>query len=84
MLKRLSKRKNEGVIVIEVAREIPRNEDGSIASPCLRLCKLDENKQCLACLRSLDEIMAWSKADEVYKVKVWRRISSLRIEPILS
>lgn len=56
--------------------EVPRNEDGSIASPCLRLCKLDENKTCVACLRSIDEIMAWSKADETYKLTVWRRLSS--------
>lgn len=54
---------------------IPRNEDGGIASPCLRLCKLDENKQCVACLRSIEEIMAWSKADEPYKARVWARIS---------
>lgn len=63
-------------IVMEVGRDIPLNEDGSIASPCVRLCKLDENKQCVACLRSIDEIMAWSKADEAFKVQVWNRITS--------
>ncbi len=63
-------------IETQVFAEIPRNEDGSIASPCLRLCKLDENKQCVACLRSIDEIMAWSKADDAYKLAVWGRLAA--------
>lgn len=66
----------------EVVCEIPRNDDGDIASPCLRMCKLDENKQCVACLRSIDEIMAWSKADEAYKAKVWRRIAVIKAEAV--
>ncbi len=60
--------------VPEVNVTIPHNDDGSIASPCLRLCQLDENKHCVACLRSIEEIMAWSKADDTYKIRVWRRI----------
>lgn len=64
-------------IKVEIVTEIPRNEDGSVASPCQRLCKLDENKMCVACLRSIDEIMAWSKSDDAYKLSVWRRLASL-------
>lgn len=61
----------------KIVHEVPRNEDGRIASPCLRLCKLDEKKRCVACLRTIDEIMAWSKADEAYKEAVWQRIAVL-------
>lgn len=57
---------------------IPRNEDGSVASPCLRLCKLDEQKFCIACHRHLDEIVAWGRADESYKKAVWQRLNRLQ------
>jgi predicted Fe-S protein YdhL (DUF1289 family) len=29
-------------------------------SPCLSICTLNENKVCMGCLRSLDEIKGWA------------------------
>ena len=29
-------------------------------SPCILICTLDENRQCLGCLRTLAEIRDWS------------------------
>ena len=35
-------------------------------SPCLGICTLDENSQCMGCLRTLEEIKGWAllKPDE--------------------
>jgi predicted Fe-S protein YdhL (DUF1289 family) len=33
------------------------------ASPCVRNCCLDGDDVCLGCGRSLDEILAWHRAD---------------------
>ncbi|WP_337842319.1 DUF1289 domain-containing protein [Rheinheimera sp.] len=35
-----------------------------LPSPCTRICCLDLQDICLGCGRSLDEIKAWSNADE--------------------
>ena len=33
-----------------------------VASPCIRLCTLDDQDVCLGCFRSMSEICAWSSA----------------------
>ena len=33
-----------------------------VASPCIRLCTLDDQDVCLGCFRSMAEICAWSRA----------------------
>jgi hypothetical protein len=33
-----------------------------------------ERRYCMGCLRSIDEIMNWSKADDDYKRGVWAEI----------
>lgn len=35
----------------------------TLASPCIRMCCLDDNDICLGCFRSLQEIIGWSDAD---------------------
>ena len=30
-------------------------------SPCLSICTLDENSQCMGCLRTLEEIKNWAR-----------------------
>ncbi|KQQ32754.1 Fe-S oxidoreductase [Duganella sp. Leaf126] len=50
-----------------------------VPSPCVSLCKMDAERQyCTGCLRTLDEIMAWSTADEAYKQAVWVAIGRRR------
>lgn len=34
-----------------------------IASPCIRICCLDDNDICLGCFRSLQEITQWTQVD---------------------
>lgn len=33
------------------------------ASPCIKICQLDDDAICIGCYRSAFEIGAWSKAD---------------------
>ena len=37
-----------------------------------------ERQYCMGCLRTIDEIMAWSKADDAYKQAVWVEIARRR------
>lgn len=43
-------------------------------SPCISMCKMGPDGLCQGCLRTLDEIVAWSKADDDYKRAVWQAI----------
>jgi len=46
------------------------------ASPCCGVCRLDEEgRLCLGCLRSLDEIAAWSGADAAAKRAILARVA---------
>lgn len=50
-----------------------------VPSPCVSLCKMDvERRYCMGCLRTIEEIMAWSKADDAYKQGVWQEIARRR------
>ncbi len=49
--------------------------EGSLPSPCINICRMDQaSGLCHGCLRNIDEIMAWSRADEDYKRAVWHQI----------
>ncbi len=41
-----------------------------VASPCIKLCKLDERSMCLGCARSLEEIAGWSQMNNAEKQSV--------------
>lgn len=52
-----------------------------VPSPCISICRMDEaSGWCSGCLRTLDEIAAWSTLDEPAKLAVWRRLSARRFE----
>ncbi len=51
-----------------LARDLP--------SPCTSVCRIDaDNGLCAGCLRTLDEIAAWSRMDDAGKRQVWRTIA---------
>ncbi len=55
----------------EVANIIP----SPVPSPCVSLCKMDmERRYCMGCLRTIEEIVAWSKADDDFKRAVWAEL----------
>ncbi|SFU45442.1 DUF1289 domain-containing protein [Pseudoduganella namucuonensis] len=46
-----------------------------VPSPCVSLCKMNrETGYCEGCLRSIDEIVAWGRADDDFKRAVWEAI----------
>ncbi len=48
-----------------------------VPSPCVGVCRMDAaTGWCEGCFRSLDEIAAWSRADEADKRSVWARVES--------
>lgn len=47
-----------------------------VPSPCINICRIDAaSGWCEGCLRSLDEIAAWSQLDDEAKRAVWQRIA---------
>jgi predicted Fe-S protein YdhL (DUF1289 family) len=50
------------------ARDVP--------SPCVSICRMDAaTGRCEGCLRTLDEIAAWSRMDDGQKQQVWALIA---------
>ena len=53
---------------------------GELPSPCISICRMvPATGFCEGCLRTIDEIAAWSRMDDARKRSVWRAIE-LRAE----
>jgi uncharacterized protein len=49
------------------------------ASPCINLCRMDdEDRYCLGCFRTLDEIALWSDLNTEEKELVWQALDNRR------
>ena len=56
-----------------------------IPSPCVGVCRLDlATGLCAGCMRTLDEIAAWSRLDEDEKRAVWTLIDTRRAASVPS
>jgi predicted Fe-S protein YdhL (DUF1289 family) len=50
-----------------------------VPSPCTSVCKIDDaTGLCAGCLRTLDEIAAWSVLDDAQRRAVWDAIAARR------
>ena len=50
--------------------------DGPAPSPCVSICQMDRDSgMCAGCLRSLQEIGAWSTLDDAARRACWSRIA---------
>ena len=50
-----------------------------IPSPCISVCRLEARTGwCEGCLRTLDEIAAWSPLDDAAKRAVWKLLPQRR------
>ena len=46
-----------------------------VPSPCISVCRMDAaSALCTGCLRTIDEIAGWSRADDATKRRIWRAI----------
>jgi predicted Fe-S protein YdhL (DUF1289 family) len=58
---------------------------GSVASPCISVCRIDEaSGLCVGCLRTLDEIAAWATLDDDARRAVWRAIGERRAVQVVA
>lgn len=59
-----------------IARQAVRVLHGADpVSPCVAVCRMDDRTGlCAGCLRSLDEIAAWSRLDIAERRAVWARL----------
>lgn len=54
---------------------LPPEQQTPVPSPCISLCKMSpDTGLCEGCLRTIDEICAWSTADDDAKRAVWAAI----------
>lgn len=52
----------------------------AVPSPCMNVCRMDEaTGWCAGCLRTIDEIAAWSQLGEDDKRAVWAQLRVRRI-----
>ena len=50
-----------------------------IPSPCVNVCRLDAaTGWCEGCLRTIDELAAWSTLDDADKRRVWKLLPARR------
>jgi uncharacterized protein len=53
-----------------------------LASPCTKVCRIDERTGwCEGCLRTLDEIAAWSTLDHAHQRALWEALARRRVQP---
>jgi predicted Fe-S protein YdhL (DUF1289 family) len=58
------------------ARQALADTDDGVLSPCQSVCRVDpDTGWCEGCLRTLDEITAWSRMGDDGKRGVWREIA---------
>jgi predicted Fe-S protein YdhL (DUF1289 family) len=52
-----------------------------IPSPCISVCRMDERSGwCEGCLRTIDEIAAWSTLSDGAKRGVWKQLGARRVQ----
>ncbi len=52
-----------------------------VPSPCISVCRMDDaTGWCAGCLRTLDEIAAWTLLDDEEKREVWVDLGRRRVE----
>ena len=52
-----------------------------VPSPCINICRMDSaTGWCEGCLRTIDEIVAWSGLDDTAKHAVWHELPARRVQ----
>jgi len=46
-----------------------------VSSPCVSICALDEEDQCIGCHRTSDEIMSWPRLSDEERREILRRVA---------
>ena len=52
-----------------------------VPSPCINVCKMDDHSGlCQGCLRTLDEIAGWGRADDAARLAILAAVARRRQE----
>ncbi len=54
--------------------------DAPIATPCVKICKLDADNVCVGCDRTLDEIVRWGRMTSAERQTVMERVALPRAD----
>jgi len=52
--------------------------DAPAASPCINICRLDDQGLCVGCRRTIDEIAEWSRASEARRREILSELDARR------
>jgi hypothetical protein len=64
-------------MLARTARHVRESGAAGVPSPCQSVCRMESGTGwCEGCLRTLDEIAAWSTLDDAAKREVWRELES--------
>jgi hypothetical protein len=56
------------------------SNEAEVMSPCVKQCKISSDSGlCVGCLRTIDEITVWSKADRSLKVAILEKIETRKL-----
>jgi predicted Fe-S protein YdhL (DUF1289 family) len=58
------------VLELRALPDTPGRAPSTLASPCVRVCCLDDNDMCLGCGRLLSEIRLWGESDDAARARV--------------
>ena len=62
-----------------MSEDRPARPSGAIESPCNRICKVDPaSRLCIGCLRSIEEITAWTRMSPADRRAVMAALRSRR------
>lgn len=56
------------------------NVSPAVPSPCISLCRLDEQKVCLGCFRHVEDIRQWRSADDEQRRQICREAGARRVQ----
>lgn len=63
-------------VTLQAARERVGPAPG-VPSPCISVCKMNAGTGwCDGCFRTLDEIVAWGRASDAEKLRIWQHIEA--------
>jgi predicted Fe-S protein YdhL (DUF1289 family) len=59
----------------------PAKMPSAVPSPCINVCRMDDaTGWCAGCLRTIDEIAAWSALDDEARREIWVDLGRRRLE----
>ena len=63
-------------LVAACAEVLASSAQALVPSPCISLCRMDQERGwCAGCLRTLEELLDWGRADSARKYAVWGLIA---------